>query len=33
MIPKVIHQLWIGDNPIPEHCAEFCIYMFARLWI
>ena len=24
MIPKIIHQLWIGDNPIPEHCAQFC---------
>ncbi len=24
MIPKIIHQIWIGDNPIPDHCAQFC---------
>ena len=24
MIPKIIHQRWIGDNPIPDHCAQFC---------
>ena len=22
-IPKIIHQLWIGPNPIPEFCREF----------
>ena len=22
-IPKIIHQLWVGDNPIPEHCQEY----------
>lgn len=22
-IPKIIHQIWIGDEPIPEHCVEF----------
>lgn len=22
-IPKKIHQIWIGDQPIPEHCKEF----------
>jgi len=24
VIPKIIHQIWIGDNPIPDHCAQFC---------
>jgi len=24
MIPKIIHQIWIGDNSIPDHCAQFC---------
>ena len=24
MIPKIIHQLWIGPDPMPEHCVEFC---------
>ena len=23
MIPKIIHQVWIGPNPIPKHCKEF----------
>ena len=23
MVPKIIHQIWIGDQPIPEHCKEF----------
>lgn len=23
MIPKIIHQVWIGPNPIPKHCEEF----------
>ena len=23
MVPKIIHQIWIGDEPIPEHCKEF----------
>lgn len=22
-IPKRIHQIWIGYDPIPEHCAQF----------
>jgi len=22
-IPKIIHQLWLGDKPIPEHCKKF----------
>ena len=22
-IPKIIHQLWVGDSPIPEHCKQF----------
>ena len=22
-IPKIIHQIWVGDAPIPEHCAKF----------
>ena len=22
-IPKIIHQLWIGDKPIPKHIKEF----------
>eukprot|EP01050_Picozoa_sp_SAG11_P000908 SAG11_NODE_33_length_22289_cov_12.857999_39_plen_212_part_00 len=22
-IPKIIHQVWIGPNPIPEFCVEF----------
>jgi len=22
-IPKKIHQIWIGENDIPEHCKEF----------
>ncbi len=22
-IPKIIHQVWIGPNPIPEFCQEF----------
>lgn len=22
-IPKIIHQLWIGDNEMPEHCQQF----------
>tara|TARA_A200000159_G_scaffold164614_1_gene195088 strand:- start:3710 stop:4345 length:636 start_codon:yes stop_codon:yes gene_type:complete len=22
-IPKIIHQLWVGDNPIPDHCKQF----------
>jgi len=22
-IPKIIHQIWIGDEPMPEHCVEF----------
>lgn len=22
-IPKIIHQIWIGDEPIPKHCLEF----------
>jgi|TARA_B100000900_G_scaffold381450_1_gene367900 hypothetical protein len=22
-IPKIIHQLWVGDKPIPEHIKEF----------
>lgn len=22
-IPKIIHQIWIGHKPIPEHCAAF----------
>ena len=24
MIPKIIHQLWIGPDPMPKHCVEFC---------
>ena len=24
MIPKIIHQLWIGPDPMPQHCVEFC---------
>ena len=23
MIPKIIHQIWIGDEPTPKHCLEF----------
>ncbi len=23
MIPKIIHQIWVGNNPMPEHCLEF----------
>ena len=22
-IPKIIHQLWLGDNEMPEHCKKF----------
>jgi len=22
-IPKIIHQLWVGPNPIPTHCHDF----------
>ena len=22
-IPKKIHQIWIGNAPIPEHCEAF----------
>ena len=22
-IPKIIHQLWLGDNEMPEHCQQF----------
>ena len=22
-IPKIIHQLWLGDNEMPEHCKRF----------
>ncbi len=22
-IPKIIHQLWVGDKPIPDHCKRF----------
>ena len=22
-IPKIIHQLWLGDNEMPEHCKQF----------
>jgi len=22
-IPKIIHQLWVGNNPMPEHCQQF----------
>ena len=22
-IPKKIHQIWIGNAPIPDHCAAF----------
>jgi len=22
-IPKIIHQLWVGDNEMPEHCQQF----------
>jgi hypothetical protein len=23
MIPKIIHQIWIGPNPIPDNCKQF----------
>lgn len=23
MIPRIIHQIWIGPNPLPAHCAEY----------
>lgn len=23
MIPKIIHQIWIGDKKIPDHCQEY----------
>ena len=29
MIPKYIHQVWIGPNPIPPHCSEFAKQMRA----
>ena len=22
-IPKIIHQLWVGPNPMPAHCQDF----------
>lgn len=22
-IPRIIHQIWIGPDPIPQHCAQF----------
>lgn len=22
-IPKIIHQIWIGNSPMPNHCVEF----------
>ena len=22
-IPKIIHQLWVGPNPMPDHCQSF----------
>ena len=22
-IPKIIHQLWVGDKPMPDHCKRF----------
>ena len=27
MIPKIIHQIWIGDKPIPENCKVFSARM------
>ena len=24
MIPKIIHQIWIGPDPLPEYCSKFC---------
>jgi len=29
-IPKIIHQIWIGPNPIPEFCQEFMNEMKDR---
>ena len=26
-IPKIIHQIWVGDNPIPDYCKEFHLKM------
>lgn len=23
MIPKIIHQIWVGPNKIPEHCLKY----------
>ena len=23
-IPKIIHQIWIGDKNMPDYCKEFC---------
>lgn len=23
MIPKIIHQIWVGPNPVPPHCLRF----------
>ena len=23
MIPKILHQIWIGPNPIPENCLKY----------
>lgn len=23
-IPKIIHQIWIGKNPMPDHIHEYC---------
>ena len=27
MIPKIIHQSWIGSNPAPSHCSGY-----AKIW-
>ena len=26
-IPKIIHQIWVGDDPIPEHCGRYVTKM------
>jgi hypothetical protein len=28
-IPRIIHQMWIGDSPMPAHCSEWVDEMIA----
>ena len=31
MIPKIIHQIWIGDSEIPKQCLQYIDYGLMKI--